>query len=81
MTKGSVFVTDKLLDLHQTYFTLHHLLVNWKLTVLSFSFTDYFSRLCQFVQSGSLFSSRFTRAKNMSNQISRTRVTAKKLCN
>ena len=49
MTQDRIFVSDKLFDLHQTYFTLHHtinsLLANWKLTVLSFFFTVYFSRI------------------------------------
>ena len=82
MTQDSVFVTDKLLDLHQTFFVLHQpinsLLVNWKLTVLSFFFTVYFSRIYRFVKSASHFSSRFTCAKNMSNQISRIRMAVKK---
>ena len=56
MTKDIVFVTDKLLDLRQTYFTLHQTinfsLVNWALTVLSFFFiTVHFSRISGIVQS------------------------------
>ena len=54
------------------------LLVHWKLTVFYFFSARFVcSKICRFVQSARLFSSRFTHSTNMSYQISQIRVTSK----
>ena len=58
--------------------TIDSLVVDWKLKVLPFFLRFLCSEICQFVKSTGLFSSRFTRSPNMTNQISQIRVTAKK---
>ena len=58
-------------------YTLYQQNGNWQFCLFFF----FVSVICRFVQSAWLFSSWFTRAKNMPNQISRIRVNAKKLFN
>ena len=57
---------------------LDSLLIDLKLTILFFISSRFiFFRKCRFVQSAWLFSTRFTGAKNTSNQICRIPVTVK----